>query len=452
MSEELPDSSTYGPGVMVLAKMKGYSPWPGLIVENDYVPSNVLALKPSKKQVWPVRFFNDTQYMWASSGELSLLTKEAVTKYLGSAKAKKDKKPLVEAYRFAETEPTLEDIVAADEAVAQAQAEKLAKKTKKKAGAASNGGSETGETAKTSSKSGAKKDSQTSTSSTKTATNGESESSTASVKKRKSAVEGDSALSSTDAKKAKLVESKINAANTAKKPSTPKTVSTSTKSTSTPSSKELSKNSEARGKLTFLIRHKLQKGFLGKEPPQDSDMPALSEYLRKLEEIPNLELSVVRQTKVNKVLKAILNLPAEKIPLESKFNFQGRSLALLDKWTSMAGETGAFARTNGSKSESKESSVVPENSSTVKDETKTETKQDNAKSATEANGSKDVKEESKLETKVDTKDVVATGEATKKEAGEPSVETKQENNDGHSQTEPVAINEEKSSELVTSQG
>lgn len=60
-------------------------------------------------------------------------------------------------------------------------------------------------------------------------------------------------------------------------------------------------------------------------------MKMMSEYIAKLENLPDLEVSIIRVTKINKVLKAILKL--ESIPKESEFTFKPRSQALLDKWT-----------------------------------------------------------------------------------------------------------------------
>ena len=56
----------------------------------------------------------------------------------------------------------------------------------------------------------------------------------------------------------------------------------------------------------------------------------MSDFLAKLETFPDLEVSIIRATKINKVLKAILKL--EAIPKEEEFKFKPRSHALLEKW------------------------------------------------------------------------------------------------------------------------
>lgn len=56
----------------------------------------------------------------------------------------------------------------------------------------------------------------------------------------------------------------------------------------------------------------------------------MSDFLKELEGYPDLEGSIIRTTKINKVLKAMIKLPS--IPLDEKFKFKDRSHALLQKW------------------------------------------------------------------------------------------------------------------------
>lgn len=97
-----------------------------------------------------------------------------------------------------------------------------------------------------------------------------------------------------------------------------------------PTAKQLKEDAELKSRLTLQLRHRLQKGFLSNKPDEQS-VKVLSQYLTQLEEIPDLELSIIRQTKVNKVLKAILKI--DDIPLESEYKFHERSLKLLEQWS-----------------------------------------------------------------------------------------------------------------------
>lgn len=56
----------------------------------------------------------------------------------------------------------------------------------------------------------------------------------------------------------------------------------------------------------------------------------MSEFITKLETYADLEVSIIRITKINKVLKAIIKLSS--IPKDEEFNFKKRSHELLAKW------------------------------------------------------------------------------------------------------------------------
>lgn len=64
-------------------------------------------------------------------------------------------------------------------------------------------------------------------------------------------------------------------------------------------------------------------------------MKTMSGYIQKLEEYEDLEVSIIRATKVNKVLKAIIKL--NSIPKDEEFNFRKRSHDLLDSWNKLLG-------------------------------------------------------------------------------------------------------------------
>lgn len=81
----------------------------------------------------------------------------------------------------------------------------------------------------------------------------------------------------------------------------------------------------------LFLRHKLQKGLLTRDQePKEEEMLTMSDYIAKLESLPDLEVSIIRATKINKVLKAILKL--NSIPKEEEFRFKPRSQALLETW------------------------------------------------------------------------------------------------------------------------
>ena len=57
----------------------------------------------------------------------------------------------------------------------------------------------------------------------------------------------------------------------------------------------------------------------------------MSDFLSELETYPDLEGSIIRTTKIHKVLRQMLKLPS--IPLDEEFHFKARSVDLLAKWS-----------------------------------------------------------------------------------------------------------------------
>ncbi|KAM0280725.1 hypothetical protein ACHAQH_003895 [Verticillium albo-atrum] len=135
--------------------------------------------------------------------------------------------------------------------------------------------------------------------------------------------------------------------------------------------RQISHSHQLQREVLFL-RHKLQKGLLTREQiPKEDEMKMMSDYISKLESFPDLEVSIIRATKINKVLKAILKL--ESIPKEAEFNFKSRSQALLDKWTKIltTGDGAAAPTAANGVNGSAEKKVEPNG---VKDEAKTDAK------------------------------------------------------------------------------
>lgn len=88
--------------------------------------------------------------------------------------------------------------------------------------------------------------------------------------------------------------------------------------------------------IVLFLRHKLQKGFLTvNQTPQESEMATMSNFISKLENYGDLEVSIIRSTKINKVLKALIKLTS--IPKDEEFHFKGRSLDLLGRWNKALG-------------------------------------------------------------------------------------------------------------------
>ena len=96
-----------------------------------------------------------------------------------------------------------------------------------------------------------------------------------------------------------------------------------------------------REKAVLYLRHRLQKAFLARDStPKEEEMAGMNDFFGQLEAYDNLETSIIRTTKIHKVLKAIVKLGA--IPRDDEFNFKRRSTAMLEIWNKrMESEAGA---------------------------------------------------------------------------------------------------------------
>lgn len=88
---------------------------------------------------------------------------------------------------------------------------------------------------------------------------------------------------------------------------------------------------QQREKAVLYLRHRLQKGFLSRDQaPQEHEMASMADFFGQLENYDNLEPSIIRVTKIHKVLKAIVKL--HSIPKDEEYNFKKRSAAMLEVW------------------------------------------------------------------------------------------------------------------------
>lgn len=169
---------------------------------------------------------------------------------------------------------------------------------------------------------------------------------------------------------------------------------------------------ERKKKEVLFLRHKLQKGLLTRDQlPKEDEVKVLSDYLVKLEQFPDLETEIIRATKINKVLKAMLKL--DSIPKEEEFNFKPRSQALLDKWNKLLQEEGpasaAPEETNGVNGHS-EAPVKEEAKTGANGVVKAETEESETKAEAPEESKAEIKEHEKKDTQEDTKQEAAPEE------------------------------------------
>jgi hypothetical protein len=91
----------------------------------------------------------------------------------------------------------------------------------------------------------------------------------------------------------------------------------------------------------------------------------MSTYFNKLEKLGDLEVSIIRETKIHKVLRMILKLP--NIPRDEEFNFRKRALDVLSKWKNV------LDGDRGTPSQEKEKDEKPKANGVGKEKEGTET-------------------------------------------------------------------------------
>lgn len=96
-------------------------------------------------------------------------------------------------------------------------------------------------------------------------------------------------------------------------------------------------------------------------------MPLMSDHISKLEKHANLEVSIIRKTKIHKVLKAIVKL--NSIPKDEEFHFKRRSMDILSQWKNVLESD---AQAGGADDSSKEKETKPKTNGVHRQEDKAE--------------------------------------------------------------------------------
>jgi len=307
------EPKTFNIGDIVLGRIKGYPPWPAKVVDPDkeYLTKEVLKLKPAKKTTLLVKYYTDANYSWSPPQELQPLTPKAIETFLAGKKAG----PLFKAYKTAQ-----------DPEEWEAQQEVSAEKARN----ASNNNDDD------------ELDSED-----------EVESKPKDGKRKRKAAEP-KAKDAGDKKKAK----------TEKK---------DTKAKAKPAKKSVGGGEDmSEGAVKCRDwRHKLQKAFLTKGLPSESDAPTYDGIFKEMEAFEHQAKWLV-PSKLPKVVKRIATIK-EDIPRDSEFNFKSRAAALVEKWKDSltpegemdvdekkADSTPAPAETNGDASAEKQENGVEE--------------------------------------------------------------------------------------------
>ncbi|OAQ98079.1 hypothetical protein LLEC1_03157 [Akanthomyces lecanii] len=356
------------PGDHFLMKLKGFPPWPVIICDESMLPPALISTRPVSAakddgtyaeayadggkrvhdRTFPVMylFTNELHSGWAGNTTLTELSAEKATNSINS----KMRKDLRAAFELAVEQHPIEhykEVLAKFEEELEAQQKAF----------------EEAEAARMEAAATPKKSKKSKKTEEDDVDKDDVDSAKPKSKKRKAEDEASTPQRSDSVKKPKI---KLNTSSTPKANGTP---SKKTESVTKPKSdkkakdpkkvKDSKKAKEAemtpeekrdrKQREVFFLRHKLQKGLLSKDtPPVETEMKGMSDFLTALETFTDLEASIIRETKINKVLKAILKM--ESIPREEEFSFKKRSQGLLDKWNKLLANAAAAApagNTNG---------------------------------------------------------------------------------------------------------
>ncbi|KAG5924370.1 hypothetical protein E4U53_003419 [Claviceps sorghi] len=355
------------PGDHFLVKLKGFPAWPAIICDEDMLPHALVTSRPVSAarpdgtygeafvdggkrvndRTFPVMYLHTNEFGWEKNTNLSELSAEKARDTIND-KMRKDLKAAFELAIEQHPIQYYKDILQSfqDELLAQEEARREAAATPKKGKKnKSKAVDEEGDADMMDVDASAKK-SKKRKAEDEVATPQRSDS----VKKPKikitlsstpKSTNGAAAAAASTPKSAGAAGAKV----TKVKPKKAKETKEVAEKKVDPAEAKLSPEARHKRKVkeVLFLRHKLQKGLLTREQkPKEEEMQSMSDFITLLEKFGNLEVSIIRETKINKVLKAILKLDA--VPREEEFQFKKRSQTLLDKWNKLlAGETSAAA-------------------------------------------------------------------------------------------------------------
>ncbi|KAH9026680.1 hypothetical protein EDB83DRAFT_2508075 [Lactarius deliciosus] len=312
--------TTYEFRDIVLAKVRGYPPWPGMVVDPQAVSKEVLRERPQNKKssFYCVRFFPKGDHAWLVSKDISRLKTHEIEAFINEPSKRSGE--LLDGYKVAlsptkwEEEQELKR-AHAEEEEANAEVDQLDGEVD---GLDADGDADADEAPSKSKKrkrDSAKKDKDSDST------------------KRKAAGKRNGARSKA------LVESEDDGAAEADGDDDDD-AGPSKRAASPPAAKKPKKDDDPLASDPEAVRvrdwrHKLQKTFLmirALVPSRRSEMPACNELFTAIEQYDKMNIHYLSYSKIGKVMRHIHLQPSDKIPRDDEFHFRTRAKALVDKW------------------------------------------------------------------------------------------------------------------------
>ncbi|KAH0152927.1 hypothetical protein KCU86_g21360, partial [Aureobasidium melanogenum] len=316
------------PGDYYWARLKGYSPWPSIVCDEDMLPEILLGNRPvsakradgsyredyeddgknAKDRTYPVMFLGTNEFSWMVNTSLTKLEPGDCTPDKQTGKMSK---ALKEAYDIAEERHDLDYFKnMLDEfmqAQKQAQEEEAAKQAEKEAKAAKKAEKAAADKTKEKKDRRKSKSKETVSDADDMDLDVPEDAEAKPTKKRKKDAdsEGEGPKPKKTPKATKVAATKTNG-ESAKKAAKPKKV------VQKPADEEPvteAEKLERREKAVLYLRHRLQKGFLMRDQtPKEDEMSTMNDFFNQLEGYTNLEPAIIRGTKIYKVLRGIIKL------------------------------------------------------------------------------------------------------------------------------------------------
>jgi len=322
--------ATYEFRDIVLAKVRGYPPWPGMVVDPQNVSKEVLRERPQNKKssFYCVRFFPKGDHAWLVSKDISRLKPHEIEAFINEPSKRSGE--LLDGYKIAldpakwEEEQELKR-ANAEEEEANAEVDQLDGETD---GLDADGDADADEVPSKSKK--RKRESETKP---KVRTK-------ASAKKDKDAdtVKRKAAGKRNGARSKALVESEDDGAAEADGDDDDD-AGPSKRAASPPAAKKPKKDDDPLASDPEAVRvrdwrHKLQKTFLNDKGtgPKPEEMPACNDLFTSIEQYDKMNIHYLSYSKIGKVMRHIHLQPSDKIPRDDEFHFRSRAKALVDKW------------------------------------------------------------------------------------------------------------------------
>ncbi|OXG14041.1 hypothetical protein C366_05035 [Cryptococcus neoformans Tu401-1] len=317
-SKPAPAEHKFEIGDIVLARLRGYPPWPARIANPETLPRNVLKTRPGKNpNLYCCQFFPAGDFSWLQNKDIKALSSSDISAFL-SQSHRKASGGLREAYQTAQ-DPTEWD----------AQQEEIHKQQEE--AEANVDELEDEDEAEVVVKAGKRKRDE--------------------PKKKKVAA----------AKKEEEPKSKKAKAAAASKAGDKKKTVSKTEGDEDP----LASNPECVKVKDW--RHKLQKAFLGESMPAESEMPHWNEVFESIESYDSMTIEALQYSKIGKVMKKIMGLTT--IPLNDRYEFTKRAGKLMHQWQEFIDAANRGPVTNGQKKSARPSATTTATAAAAAEET-----------------------------------------------------------------------------------